>query len=577
MNQFLWIRSVVIAGVMAIAPGVYAAGDDSPNAPGMWHGSVQTASGTFALELTIKQDKHGTLSAALESVDQAPGQSIPVSHVEQEKDQLKLQIDALSASYVGHFDTKKDAWIGSWQQGPVLPLTWLRGPLPPQPVIDGIDGIWRATLLRNTTELRLILRIGTSARGTRAKLDSPDMGIAGLDVTDLSRDDDHVHFRVPLASVDFAGKLAENTTALSGTWRREGQPQATVKFTRASESAPASVQRPQTPHAPFAYAVESVRFHNPAANISLAGTLTLPQGAGPFPAAILISGSGPQDRDESLFGHKPFAVLADYLSRNGIAVLRFDDRGVGESGGDFTHATNLDFASDVRAAVDFLAARREINTRAIGLIGHSHGGIVGPIVAVNNPSIAYLVLLAAPATSMTELLLALRRLTGAMQGQAEASLRATEPVLARVYAAVGNAPDRATAQAEISALLTPQLLQQLGASETQKSAMVDQLGSDWLRDLLRYDPIATLGAINIPILALNGSLDNQVPASTNLAAIRRATSNSRDVTVQQLPGLNHMFQTAHSGAIAEYTEVSETFAPTALRLIGDWINMRFSR
>ena len=178
---------------------------------------------------------------------------------------------------------------------------------------------------------------------------------------------------------------------------------------------------------------------------------------------------------------------------------------------------------------------------------------------------------------MTELLLAQRRLTDVMQGQTEASLRATEPALAQVYAAVGNAPDRAAAQTKIRALLTPQLLQQLGGSETQKSAMVDQLGSDWLRDLLHYDPIATLDAINIPILALNGSLDNQVPASANLAAIRRATSNNRDVTTQQLPGLNHLFQHARSGAIAEYAEISETFAPTALQLISDWIHTRFAR
>ncbi|QBB69968.1 alpha/beta fold hydrolase [Pseudolysobacter antarcticus] len=577
MNRFLWIKNLVLAGVMAVAPCAYATGDASPNVPGKWHGSMQTASGTFALELTIQQDEHGTLSAALESVDQAPGQFIHVSRVEQEKDQLKLELDTLSASYAGHFDAKKDAWIGNWQQGPVLPLTWLRGPLPPQPAIDGIDGIWRATLTRNASELRLILRISTSTRGTRAKLDSPDMGIAGLDVTDLSRDGEHVHFRVPLAGVDFVGKLDDNTTSLSGLWRREGQPQATINFTRSAESAHTSMQRPQTPHAPFEYAVESVRFDNTAANILLASTLTLPRGAGPFPAAVLISGSGPQDRDESLSGHKPFVVLADHLTRNGIAVLRFDDRGVGESGGNFTAAADLDFASDVRAAVDFLGTRREINRNAIGLIGHSQGGIVGPIAAVNNPSIAYLVLLAAPATSMTELLLAQRRLTGVMQGQTEASLRANEPALAKIYAAMGKAPDRAAAQAEIRALLTSKLLQQLGSSETQKSALVDQLSSDWLRDLLHYDPIAILGAINIPILALNGSLDNQVPASTNLAAIRRATSNNPDVTAQQLPGLNHLFQNAHSGAIAEYAEISETFAPTALRLIGDWINARFSR
>ena len=515
------------------------------------------------------------MAATLESVDQAPGELIPVSRTRIEDGNLSLEMKTLSASYEGRFDAGQDAWVGTWRQGTTLPLIWTRGPVPSRPTIDGLDGIWRGTLERSGTTLRLILHISSSSRGTRAKLDSPDMGIAGLDVIELSRQINHVHLRVPLALVVFEGELTDKAMSLSGPWRREGQPVANVKFARSTESPPLSDQRPQTPHAPFGYAVEAVTFSNPQAHIELAGTLTCPQGPGPFPAAILVSGSGPEDRDESGFGHKPFAVLADHLTREGIAVLRFDDRGVEQSGGDFGSATTADFASDVRAAVTFLASQPKINRRTIGLIGHSQGGVVGPIAAVDNPSVAYLVLLAAPATSMTDLLLSQRRMTGVLQGLTEASLAADEPTLTRLYKAVAKANDRAEAQAQVSAMMTPNIMKQLGISETMKPATIDQLTGDWLRVLLHYDATATLSSIHIPVLALDGSLDQLVQPAPNLAAIRNALANNQDATVRLLPGLNHMFQTARSGAIVEYRDISETFSPQAMQLISDWINSRF--
>jgi len=578
MNRFHLLKSAVMVCLIVVASfsGVTSSAATS-DLPGQWHGTMQTPAGNFSLELSVKEDEHGALAATLDSMDQAPGEIIPVSQIAVDKDQLKLQISAISAAYEGHFDADKGTWIGTWRQGISLPLTWVRGPVPQLPTFKGIDGIWRGTLTRNGAGLRLILRISTSNRGTRAKLDSPDMGVAGLDVTELSLEGDHVHLHVPAANVVFEGDLTDKAANLSGPWRREGMPAATVKFSRTVESAPLSEQRPQTPRAPFAYTIEPVTFSNAKDHISLAGTLTLPQGAGPFTAAVLISGSGPQDRDESIFGHQPFAVLADYLTRNGIAVLRFDDRGVGQSSGNYSSASIPQFANDVRAAVDLLAARPEIDASAIGLIGHSQGGIVGPIVATRNPSVAYLVLLAAPGTSMTEVLLSQRRMLEVMHGRNEASIIAEESAMAQLYEAVGKTEDHQAAQAKISALMTSDMMRKLSIGDMQKPAMIGQLTGDWLRDVLHYDATSTLGALTIPILALNGSLDQQVPSSANLNAIRIATAKNPDATVLQLPGLNHLFQTARSGAIAEYEEIQETFAPNALRTIGDWINVKFNR
>ncbi len=584
MNQFDAIRSMLYACLLGAAGAVCAADSaPTPSLPGQWNATMQTGAGSYALELTVKQDAQGALAASIESVDQAPGQAIPVSRVALDQDKLTLDIQALGAVYEGRFDAQHDTWAGSWRQGRVLPLTWLRGALPPLPNVAGIDGDWRATLNRNGTELRLILHVSTSRRGTTAKLDSPDMGLAGMDVTDLRRDGERVHLRVPMADVVFDGKLFDDATSLSGRWRRQGMPDATVRFARPAAPAATAVPaptaapvRPQTPQAPFAYRAEPVRFANAQSNLTLAGTLSVPQGSGPFPGVVLISGSGPQDRDETLFGHKTFAVLADHLTRHGIAVLRFDDRGVGESGGRFDGAGNADFAADVRAAVDFLRIQPGIDTHAVGLIGHSQGGIVGPLAAANNPHVAFLVLLAAPATSLAEVLLAQRRLSGVMQGQSGAALAGNEAALSVLFAASAKAPDRAAARAQLTTLMTPALLRTMGLSEAQKPAIVDELSDDWLRDVLRYDAPTALGALHIPLLALNGSLDRQVPADANLDAIRRASAHNADVTTLQLEGLNHLFQHATSGAIAEYAQISETFAPSALGAISDWIGARFA-
>lgn len=577
MKIHILVASALYCCLLHISGSVQAQTASAPAASlaGQWHGSLETAGGAYNLELSVKQDDKGQFSAAFETINQAPGQMIPIAKVVLQGEQLTLVIDAIAASYEGRFDPASATWQGTWRQGVSLPLTWKRGPYPPAQTISGIDGKWRATLTRGGKDLRLLLHVSTTSRGTSAKLDSPDMGVAGMTVTGLSRAGNRVLFNVPLAGAAFEGTLDEQAPTLTGTWQRAGMPPATLVFSRDAAAVSATAQRPQTPQAPFPYSISELTFTNPETQLPLAGTLTVPDGPGPFAAAVLISGSGPQDRDEELFGHRPFAVLADHLSRNGIAVLRVDDRGVGKSGGDFAKATNLDFASDARAAAGFLAAQARIHPKAIGLIGHSQGGIVAPLAANQDRKIAYVILLAAPGTGMGELLMAQRRMAGVMQGKSEAEMRAGEAVLNLLYRTTVTAPDRQAARKQVSTQLTPARLRDLGKSALDKEALVDEMTTAWLRDVLRYDAPETLASLRIPLLALNGNLDQQVPAKANLDAIRRAVRNNPDATVQELDRLNHLFQTASSGAMAEYTEIAETFAPAALNVISNWITARF--
>jgi fermentation-respiration switch protein FrsA (DUF1100 family) len=320
-----------------------------------------------------------------------------------------------------------------------------------------------------------------------------------------------------------------------------------------------------------------VAFDNPVqSGVHLAGTLTLPQGKGPFPAAILITGSGPQDRDETLLGHQPFWVIADYLSRRGIAVLRVDDRGTAKSTGDFAKATSADFATDANAAFAFLKTRKDVRQNAIGFIGHSEGGMIGPIAMATNKQAAFLVMMAGPGTALDQLMLSQRRLIGASMGQSEAEMNRAEPVMATLFKAVASGATYEDGLAAARAVLTPEAMTTLGMpAGASKEIIVAQVASPWFRYFLRYDPAPNLRAIRVPVLAMNGSLDRQVPPTENLAAIKAALKDDKDVTIVELPGLNHLFQTAKTGAVGEYAEIEETVAPIALDRMATWIEARF--
>lgn len=345
-------------------------------------------------------------------------------------------------------------------------------------------------------------------------------------------------------------------------------------------------KRPQEPLLPLNYISKNVTFINPKADsIVLAGTLTLPKNIKTPPVAILISGSGPQNRDAFLkpFNHKPFLVLSNYLTKNGIAVLRYDDRGTAASEGNFKSATSFDFALDVEAAISFLKKRNDIDTSKIGLIGHSEGGLIAPIVASKNKTIAFAVLLAGTGVDGGKILQTQSRKTLELKGTPPMMLNENEKLTTIIYNAIKNHRNIDTLKTKIRTGLndfkTQNPMSVISPSITP--TLIEQqfkiLDSKWLLEFIRIEPKNYLEKVSCPILVLNGSKDVQVLPEINLPEIEKALlqSENKDVTITELKGLNHLFQTAKTGSMEEYKTIEETFAPSALKLIADWINERF--
>lgn len=540
-----------------------------------WHGTLTIPTGELSIIVTIQAADDGTLSAHLESPDQAPGQKIPISEIAVVDDHLHIAIAMIGAKIELDWDHDQQHWSGMFSQGAQLPIILTRGLPDNKPVVEGLDGTWNGTINRNGVDLRLILHIKTTDTGTQISLDSPDMMTSGIQVTDLVREGDSVSYKIPAASGSFVGTLIDANT-LQGTWTIPDQDDAIVTFVRAENNEPKVRNRPQVPTEPYPYQSIEVEFNNPlASDVTLAGTLTIPEGEGPFACAILLSGSGPQDRNETVFGHQPFLVLSDYLTRNRIAVLRYDDRGIAQSTGDFSQATSADFATDANAAFKFLSKRKEIAPDAIGFVGHSEGGLIAPIAMKDNPSVAFLVMLAGPGTPALQIVKSQNRLIALSQGATEEDIAKTESINSLITSAVAKSISTQDAEDKIREILTPDARTTLGIDESQVNLIVAQSTSPWTRYFLGYDPANFLPLIERPILALNGQLDRQVPADENLEGIAQLTQSNPDVTIHNLADLNHMFQHAKTGALGEYNDIEETFAPSAMDLIAQWINARF--
>ncbi|MBC8140427.1 MAG: alpha/beta fold hydrolase, partial [Armatimonadetes bacterium] len=314
-----------------------------------------------------------------------------------------------------------------------------------------------------------------------------------------------------------------------------------------------------------------------AGGVTLAGTLTVPEGSGAYPVFILINGSGAQDRDETIMGHKSFAVLADYLARRKIASLRVDDRGIGKSTGNFATATTDDFAEDVRAGVAFLRERPEVDAKRIGLIGHSEGGIIAPMVAASDPDVAFVVLLAGTGVPGDAVMQEQQKAIIGAMGLGADVVAANRKVSEAGMTAIKNARDGADARKKIDAVIAEQTasLPQVAREKATKQlqAAFYPWCSAWFIRFASLDPREYLSQVGCPVLALNGSLDTQVIASQNLPAIEAALKGggNRFVSVRELPKLNHLFQTARTGSPTEYAAITQTIAPEVLQTIGDWI------
>ena len=359
-------------------------------------------------------------------------------------------------------------------------------------------------------------------------------------------------------------------------------------------------QRPQEPQRPFPYQEEFVFFENiRAEGVRLAGTLTMPETGGPFPAVVLVSGSGPQDRDENLEGHKPFLVIADYLTRRGIAVLRYDDRGVFQSRGNFATATTEDLASDAQAAVEYLEARQEIDPERIGIVGHSEGGLIAPMVSVRYSSVDFIVLLAGPGFVGEEILYMQQALILASLGADEVGIAFNRRRSELYNTVLKEEPDNALAAERLRQIWLDSLEGKIlpeGFSDEELESVFAELESltekqktditrsvfepqmrnfltPWYRFFLTYDPRPALRQVQVPVLAMNGDKDLQVPGRENLEAIEAALveGGNADFSIVELPNLNHLFQTSETGALSEYAVLDETFAPVALEVLGDWL------
>ncbi len=456
-------------------------------------------------------------------------------------------------------------------------------PFAPLPVPDeNVEGTWLGTLQTGGVALRIVFHISRDSVGVlTATLDSPDQAAIGIPVGAVIVTGDSLRLEVPAVGGGYEGTISADGTTIDGTWSQGGQTFPLVL--ERTDEVPV-VQRPQEPKEPYPYDADEVTFNNAAAGITLAGTLTLPRSEGPFPAVVLISGSGPQDRDEALLGHRPFLVLADYLTRQGIAVLRFDDRGVGESTGSFARATSEDFAGGALAGVAYLKGRSEIDPAKIGLVGHSEGGLVAPMVAVQAPDVAFIVLMAGPGLTGEEILYLQGALIFEANGASEEAITRNRRQQERLFEVLKQEPDSAAAAQQLRAIMKETLdamsdeeKQAAGIPEADVETLLDgqvrQLNTPWFRYFLTYDPVPTLQQVTCPVLAVNGEKDLQVPPEENLSSIEAALrqGGNEDVAIVELEGLNHLFQTAETGAPSEYATIEETFSPKALAIIGNWI------
>ncbi|KKH50377.1 hypothetical protein EO93_10000 [Methanosarcina sp. 1.H.A.2.2] len=450
--------------------------------------------------------------------------------------------------------------------------------------IEDIEGLWMGSLeIQGGQELRILFNISTGPGDLpTATMDSPDQGVSGIPVETVTYKDGDLRLEVKSVRGVFEGTLKEDGKTIEGEWKQVGSALPLV-LSRIDEKP--EIRREQDPVKPYPYDEEEVVYENTEAGVKLAGTLTLPRSEGPFPVVVLITGSGPQNRDEGVFGHRPFLVLSDYLTRQGIAVLRVDDRGIGGSTGNFSQATTEDFAGDVLAGIEYLKSREEIDSTKIGLIGHSEGGLIAPIVAVQSPDVAFIVLMAGPGITGEEIILLQSDLISRAEGADNETITRNNALMTSMYSVIKEEQNNTIAAEKLRKLIMDERAnmseedkQNSNYSEAdldaQVNAQVQTLVSPWMRFFLTYDPRPTLMQVKCPVLAINGEKDLQVPPEENLRAIEEAlkAGGNKDYTVKELPGLNHIFQTAQTGSPSEYSAIEETISPTALEVIGDWIS-----
>jgi pimeloyl-ACP methyl ester carboxylesterase len=437
------------------------------------------------------------------------------------------------------------------------------------------------------------LEFSVSLSGASGKIDIPMQGATGLALSDVTNDGKALKFTLKVGTGEatwarFDAAVDEGGQTASGQLHQAGM-DLPLKLTKAKEGEEApKLKRPQEPKPPFRYHEREVAYTNEADGTKLAGTLTIPPGDGKFPAVLLITGSGAQDRNETLLGHKPFLVLADHLSRHGIAVLRVDDRGVGGSSGSVSKSTTADFVGDVLTGVHFLSQQPEIDAKKIGLIGHSEGGIIAPMAAARSNDVAFIVLMAGTGLPGRDIIKLQGELISRAEGASDVEAKATTTSQDEIFDLVVGGADEAAIRAKIRDVGEKQIAaheksddpadqEKVKIARKNMDATVEQqtqeLTSPWFKYFLTLDPREALRKTHCPVLAINGAKDLQVPPIANLPEIEKALkeADNKDVTIKELANLNHLFQKCKTGSPSEYASIEETINPAALELITVWV------
>lgn len=556
-----------------------------------WNGTISLPGGV-SLDFSASLSKNsGTISIPAQGA-----KDIPLSDVSVTGEQLKFVLKPGGAPEVAwaKFDLKVAADGNTAegllrQNGGEFPVKASRGEAA-KPVAAKDGDTWAGPI---TLPGGITLDFSVNIIKDSGTISIPAQGARDLPLTDVSTADSQLKFVLKPAGAPEAAwarfelKIAPDGHTAEGVLRQGGG-EFPVKVTKlAPGEAPKAHARPQEPKAPFPYEVEDVTFENKAAGIKLAGTLVRPSTPGPHPAVVMITGSGPQDRDEALLGHRPFLVIADHLVRNGIAVLRYDDRGVAKSTGNFAEATSDDFATDAIAGVEYLLTRPEIDHAKVGVMGHSEGGLIAPIVASSCKDVAFIVLLAGTGVPGADVIVLQGKLINMAMGKSEADAEAEAQKSRKIMTMIAAGADPEAVKSEIRAITIEALKADPSSAnlpEEELNKKVDQLvaqqvgqmGSKWWKRFLVLDPRDFLKKVKCPVLAINGSHDLQVPPSQNLGEIEKAlkAGGNTDVTVKELPELNHLFQHSKTGAPSEYSTIEETFAPEALDVVTAWIRAR---
>jgi pimeloyl-ACP methyl ester carboxylesterase len=588
--------TVVCVGLLLCAGGNFAAAHQRVAAPntaaaagagglaGDWAGTLQVGDAQLHLVLHLSKDVHGQWHATVDSLEQAV-YGMEASKVTRTEDTLHFELASVGARFQGKIlsDRKSTAprssvviIRGVWEQGGTgLPLRFEKrtpgaAQRPPAAAVSKIEGTWQGAIETGNMRMRLQLHLSHDDNGQLlASLDSLDQAIQGIPASQVTEKAGELKFELSAFGAKYAGTLNATKNQITGNWSQRGNIEK-LDFRRSDQVL--ELRRPQNPVKPYPYKEEEVSFASSSGSVTLAGALTLPQGTGPFPAAVLVGGSGPTDRDETVAGHKPFLVLADLLTRKGVVVLRYDKRGVAQSTGKYADATVEDFEQDAQAAFQFLKSRKEVDAKRLGLIGHSEGGILASLLATRSSDVSWLVLLATPATTGEKTLLRQSELVARTGGLPEEQITRSLEFDRKAYAAVREENDPAALEKRLTALV-----EQSGLGSAMPPAAVQAqirtMSSPWFRQFLDYDPEPSLEKIKCPVLALNGDRDLQVDSAENVPLLRKflVAGGNKDFIVVEVEGVNHLLQTAQSGSPALYGAIEETMAQEVLTAIGNWV------